>query len=187
MQRINSRTAAISMCAPAMDSAAGSDSYNWGPIPTLLRSRTQFPEHHAYRRHADDRRAGLRSMIRPGTAATVLRFTASSRKHPATAAGDTHWAYTSATQHLVHSLRRVRLTHLFTARFSGNWYQTSLIRGCPPELEAPIPADTGVPPSAGREARADCRGFHRRRSNGYPGDWDNGFGYTTDGPYINKA
>jgi uncharacterized protein (TIGR02600 family) len=117
------------------------------------------------------------------------------------AAGMSFWNYSSSTQHLVHDLRE-SIDYPFMGAIMGQLvptvaYSGGSTTGNPYGANGP-PYDRDInPPNSGSFGFANFSGagnnattkgaFIGGGTSGSPGDWDNGFGCSADGPYINKA
>ena len=105
------------------------------------------------------------------------------------ASGLTAWDYFNSSVNLVHSLRESidypfggailgQLVPVTAPNYSNQTAGTGFTTSFP----------NGLNNSSGAGNNATIAGaFIGGGTSGSPGDWDNGFGYTADGPYINKA
>jgi uncharacterized protein (TIGR02600 family) len=101
--------------------------------------------------------------------------------------GFSNWDYFDSTKHLVHSLRE-SCDYPFMGALLGQLVPGIRYAGLS-AIGAPFTDySSGLNTFSGAGNNATTAGaFIGGGTDGLPGDWDNGFGYTADGPFINKA
>lgn len=98
-----------------------------------------------------------------------------------------NWDYHSQTRRLVHSLREGN-DYPFYGALLGQLVPGVAYGGQPGGGNPFADYSSGLNTFCAAGNNATAQGaFIGGGTGGMPGDWDNGFGYTADGPYINKA